>query len=245
VFNFGLGYSLYSAAIYEAKTDRNNFAPFVSFAYAPTDSESFIVRGGASIIYVPPTLLPYGEIKATPLYPVATGFVQAGEIVGSPLPRAWTERYGGVEIEREFSQSLRTAYTESAFFAVQQSFRDRLIVELGYHSTFGHRLTRAYRNDRARVDESLSPPAGGLPTEEPILIASDGNSSYHSLEVRVTSRERRRIVFQAHYTFSKAIDTASDDRPNMFNSLGVGPVHEAAAALERAPSDYDRRHRAV
>jgi hypothetical protein len=244
VLNYGLGYNLYSAAIYQAKTDRNNFAPFASFAYAPTHSESFILRGGAAIIYAPPTLLPYGEIKTTPLYPIATGFAKPQEIIASPLPRAWTERDGAIGVEREFSPNLRTAYTESAFFAIQKSIRDRLIVEAGYNATFGHRLTRAYRNDRSRIDESLAH-AQSQSDEESVLIASDGNSSYHSLQVRVTSRERRHLAFQVQYTLSKAIDTASGDRPSMFRSLALGPVSESNAALERGPSDFDRRHRAV
>ena len=244
VLNFGTGYNLYSAAIYQAKTDRNNFAPFASFAYAPTHSESFIVRGGAAIIYAPPTLLPYGEIKATPLYPVATGFAKRREIIATPLPREWTERDGAIEVEREFSHDLRTAYTESAFFAIQQSIRDRLIVEAGYNATFAHRLTRAYRNDRPRIDGSLAH-IQSESNEETVLIASDGNSSYHSMQVRVTSRERRRLAFQVQYTFSKAIDTSSGDRPSMFRSLALGPVSESNAALERGPSDFDRRHRAV
>lgn len=241
--NYGTGYNVYSGAIYGTRTDRNNFAPFASFAFAPTHSESTILRGGAAILYAPPTRLPYGEIKATPFYPVATGFAKRAEIAGSPLPRAWPGREGAIEIEREFSRDLRTAYTESAFFALQQSFHDRLIVEVGYHSTFGHRLTRAYRNDRAGIGELLPGSSGS--DEEAILIASDGNSSYHSMQVRVTSRERHRLIFQAHYTFSKSLDTASDDRVNMFQTLGLGPVHEAGAALERGPSDFDRRHRAV
>lgn len=239
--NYGTGYNVYSGAIYERPTDRNNFAPFASFAYAPTRSESVILRGGAAILYVPPTRLPYGEITSTPLYPAAMGFARPDEIIGSPLREGWTHKNGAVEVEREYAGQLRTAYTESAFIAIQQSIRDRVIIEVGYNSTYGHRLTQAYRTGRGRVDS----PTAKSPDEETILIASDGNSSYHALQVRVTSRERRRLTFQAHYTFSKAIDTASDDRPSMFNSLTVGPVFENNAALERGPSDFDRRHRAV
>ncbi|HSB09809.1 MAG TPA: carboxypeptidase-like regulatory domain-containing protein [Blastocatellia bacterium] len=239
--NFGAGYNIYSGAIYERPTDRNNFAPFASFAYAPTHSESVILRGGAAILFAPPTRLPYGEIKTTPLYPAAIGFGSPGEIAGSPLPGGWVHRDGAVEIEREYARDLRTAYTESAFFAVQQSIRERLIIEVGYNSTYGRRLTRAYRTGLSFVGSQ----PGSLPDEETTLIASDGNSSYHALQVRVTSRERRRLTFQAHYTFSKAIDTASDDRPSMFRSLALGPVFENNAGLERGPSDFDRRHRVV
>lgn len=243
VLSYGSGYNVYSGAIYGRKTDKNNFAPFASFAFAPTHSESVILRGGAAILYAPPTRLPYGEINATPLYPVATGFAQANEITGTPLPRAWTRRDGVVDIEQAYANQMRTAYTESAFFFVQRSIGDRLIIEAGYNSTFGHRLTRAYRVGRGRVD--LPSHDGQSSDEETISIASDGNSSYHSLQVRVTSRERRRLTFQAHYTLSKSIDTASDDRPSMFRALGLGPVNENNAALERGRSDFDRRHRAV
>ena len=244
VINYGLGYNRYSSVTYRAKTDRNNFAPFLSIAYAPTRSESFILRGGASIIYVPPSLVPYGEVQTTPLYPVAEGFAQLHELIGSPLPREWTEREGALEIEPEFSRDLRSAYTESMFFAVQHSIRDRLIVEIGYSGQFGHRLTRAYRSDRSHLYNAIKAAQYGS-DEQPILIASDGNSNYHSLQIRASSRERRRITFQAHYTFSKAIDTVSDDRPSMFRSLSLGPVSERSASLERGLSDFDRRHRVV
>ena len=243
VLSYGTGYSVYSGAIYGRKTDKNNFAPFASFAFAPTHSESVILRGGAAILYAPPTRLPYGEIKATPLYPVAIGFARPNEIAGTPLPRAWIGRDGAVDVERQYSGDIRTAYTESAFFFVQRSIGDRLIIEAGYNSTFGHRLTRAYRVERGRVD--LPATVGQSSDQEAISIASDGNSSYHSLQVRVTSRERHRLTFQAHYTLSKSIDTASDDRPSMFHALALGPVYENNAALERGPSDFDRRHRAV
>jgi carboxypeptidase family protein len=245
VLNYGSAYNIYSGAIYERKTDRNNFAPFASFAFAPTHSESIILRGGAAIIYAPPTRLAYGEIKATPLYPVASGFARPNEITGFPLPRAWAERDGAIEIEQEYAPDLRTAYTESAFLFVQRAMRDRLIVEAGYNSTFGHRLTRAYRTNRDSLHSSIGGSAAHSSNEETILIASDGNSSYHSFQFRVTSRERRRLTFQAHYTLSKSIDTASDETPSMFRSLVLGPVAEGNAALERGPSDFDRRHRAV
>lgn len=242
IFNYGLGYNIYSGAIYERRTDKNNFAPFVSFAYSPTASERVILRGGASIIYVPPTLAPYGEIKATPFYPVATGFATRGELVHSS---EWATRRGAVEIEREYSHDMRAAYTESAFLAVQHSFSNRLILEVGYNATLGHRLTNVYHNDRARLEQTFAARDGSAAKTEEILIATDGNSSYHALQVRVTSRERRRITFQAHYTFAKTIDTTSDDRPSMFRALALGPVDARSVALERGASDFDRRHRAL
>jgi len=245
VINYGTSYNFYSGAAYGGQTDRNNFAPFASFAFGPTRSESIILRGGASMLYIPPARLPYGEVKATPLYPVAIGFARPDEIAGSPLPRMWTDRNGALEIESEYSQKIRTAYTESAFFFVQNSIDNKLIIETGYAGTFGHKLNHAYRPDRVSLASSFASPDSPSSDEEQVVIAPDANSSYHSMQLKVTSRERRRLTFQAHYTFAKAIDSASDDRPSMFRSLRLGPVHENNPALERGPSDFDRRHRVV
>jgi hypothetical protein len=244
VVNFGTGYNLYSSAIYHTKSDRNNFSPFISFAYAPTHSEKVIIRGGSAIVYAPPTELSYGEMIATPLYPIASGFAARRELVGSTLPQDWISREGAIEVEREFSPDFRTPYTTSSFFAIQQSISDRLIIEVGYFGSESHRLVQANRLDRSIAGQSHGT-LQKTPNEETVLIASDGNSSYHSLQVRVTSRERRRLTFQAHYTLSKAIDTASDDLPNMFRSLTLGPVFEKNSVIERGLSDFDRRHRAV
>jgi hypothetical protein len=232
---FGFAYNLYSGAIYEGvKTDRNNFAPFLSFALGLTQTEAVILRGGASINYVPPTALPYGEVIATPLYPLAAGLARG--LVASP--REWTAQ--GVEIESVFSNDFRTGYTESAFLAAQFTLGTGSTVEASYHTTIGHKLVSANPIDRPRVDL-----IDDARREEEILIASDAGSRYHSLQLRVTSREDRNMVFSVHYTLSKSTDAASDDRPSMFRSLALGPVSETDYRAERGPSDFDRRHRAV
>ena len=242
----GLGYNLYSGVVYgDQKSDRNNLAPFASFALGITRSEKVILRGGASIDYAPPLLLPYGELKSTPLYPVATGFARADQIAGTPLPREWIERPGAAETEIQFSSRMRTAHSKAAFLALQHSIGRILILEAAYNSTLGRRLTTTHPIARHTQTGSAGLESGNDSEDslEVLPIASDGSSNYHSLTLSATSRERRSFIFQAHYTLSKSIDTVSDERFSIFRSRVFGPA--GAPPLERGLSDFDRRHRAV
>jgi hypothetical protein len=248
VFNFGLSYNYYSAAIYDGvKSDKTNFAPQLGFALGLTKSEKVILRGGASMVYMAPPLLDYGEIRATPLYPVASGFAQLSELTGSPAApgfAAWSQLPGVIDVERQFARNFRTGYAEAALLAIQFTPGRLFTLEAAYNASLAHRLAAAYTPGRQLVSQVVSGNSAAADAQT-TLIASDANSIYHSLQLRITTRERHGLVFQVHYTLSKSIDTASDGRPSIFNSLSLGPVYEAGPSLERGLSDFDRRHRVV
>src|SRR5262249_45127519 len=205
-----------------------------------------ILRGTASMVYLPPALLDYAELSATPLYPVAAGFARLSDLTGSPVPSAWTGRPGALDIERQFAGDFRTGFTKSALLALQYTPGRLFTLEAAYNTSLAHRLPSIYapgRQNLSQVAGSFNPATAS--DAQIFFIASDANSSYHSLQVRLTSREHRRMVFQVHYTLSKSIDTVSDSRPSIFNTLGLGPVYAGGPALERGLSDFDRRHRVV
>ncbi|HKF54648.1 MAG TPA: hypothetical protein VKJ45_04360, partial [Blastocatellia bacterium] len=245
VVNLGLGYNLYSGALYEgASSAKRNFAPSISFARGLTQSEAVIIRGGASIVYAAPLVLPYSDILATPLYPLTGTFGRLSDLVGSPLPTGWAAQTGANTIEQDFGGKFRPAYTESTFLSIQHSHGSLFVADVEYHLAFARHLTTFSRIG--------GPPAGliaGDPNQavagQSFLVSSDGNSSYHSLQARVTSRERRGLIFEAHYTLSKSIDTESSDGPAVFRSLTPGPIYGGTSPVNRALSDFDRRHRAV
>jgi hypothetical protein len=140
---------------------------------------------------------------------------------------------------------MRTAHYKTAFLGLQHSPGRHLFLEASYKATLGRRLATihpiARQTQAGRA--GLEPGQDREESLEVLPIASDGNSSYHSLTLRATSRERQGMIFQAHYTLSKSIDTVGDERFSIFRSLMLGPA--GAAALERGLSDFDRRHRAV
>ena len=245
VVNLGLGYNLYSSALYEgASSAKRNFAPSISFARGLTKSEAVIIRGGASMVYAAPVVLPYSDIVATPLYPMAGAFCRLSDLIGSPLPTGWTAYKGANTIEQDFGRNVRPAYTESAFLSIQHSHGSLFVADVEYHLALARHLTTFSRiggqpSDLQAAD--LSQAVAG----QAFVVSSDGNSSYHSLQARVTSRERRGLIFEAHYTLSKSIDTVSADGPAVFRSLTPGPIYGGTSPVDRALSDFDRRHRAV
>ena len=227
--DLGLTYSLYSGTVYEVDSDTNNVGYSASFAYAPLDK--LTIRGGAATNYAAPSDLPYGEVIATPFYP---------RLAAPGLTSFSNRELAGLndmtEIESRFSTKFQVARINSAFLSLQQVF-GRVIIDATYRNTRGSNLLQVYR-DRF-------PDGDGVEGQNTLVFGSAGRSSYNALQIRVTGRERRGLLFQAHYTVSKSIDSASDGLPSMFRWLTLGPVHSENVRAERGLSDFDRRQRLV
>jgi hypothetical protein len=73
------------------------------------------------------------------------------------------------------------------------------------------------------------------------LFESSGNSHYDALQLQLRGRYLRSLQFQVSYIFSKAIDDVSD----VFDLAGAPalPQNSLTRAGERAPSNFDARHR--
>jgi hypothetical protein len=91
----------------------------------------------------------------------------------------------------------------------------------------------------------------GFNVPEALLLQSNGNSSYHGLQMGLTKRFAQRLQFRLAYTFSKALDYSSVD-PGSTSGSGRPDVPNAGFVLQgdqrdwksnRGLSDYDRRHR--
>jgi hypothetical protein len=71
------------------------------------------------------------------------------------------------------------------------------------------------------------------------MVTSDANSSYHSLQAGLQKRFRQGYMFNVNYTFSRAIDTFSDE--------GLLQVEhdQSRPWLNRGLSDFHRKHRLI
>ncbi len=80
------------------------------------------------------------------------------------------------------------------------------------------------------------PTVGGLQ-----IFETSGNSRYDALQVTLHGRLRRKLQYQASYTFGKAIDDVSD----VFDLAGAPalPENSLTRAGERAVANFDARHR--
>jgi hypothetical protein len=74
-------------------------------------------------------------------------------------------------------------------------------------------------------------------------VTWDGWEKYHALTLNFTQRIWHGLVLDSNYTWSKALDNASN--PGANNAGSNLPQDPANQAAEKGPSDFDHRHRFV
>jgi hypothetical protein len=156
-------------------------------------------------------------------------------------------------------------------FTFEQQLRDNLVISLGYVGTQGRHLLRLTTPNLGpntflfptRINVSGSQPnvsgftaspgqridpngmiIGSRPTARAGAVniyESSANSRYDSLQIHLRGRFPRAVQYQIAYTFSRAVDEASD----VFDLAGASalPQNSFTFAGERAPANFDARHR--
>jgi hypothetical protein len=132
-------------------------------------------------------------------------------------------------------------YSQQASFEVERGIGG-MALSAGYEFSRGMRLPRML--DRNLYYKGV---VNGQPTFgffNPAILQynveeSTASSFYHALILQVTRQFSRHLSFNAHYTFSKAIDDVTD-----FNS-DFEPQDQLNARADRALSAFDQRHRLV
>jgi outer membrane receptor protein involved in Fe transport len=155
-------------------------------------------------------------------------------------------------ISRFFDSSAATPYNQQWNFTIQQELPAEVVVSAGY---VGSKGTRLWLN--REINPAVFIPGNGT-NGQPLSTAgnidsrrlnrnfqgidkasTDGNSTYHSLQVSATRRFSKGVYVMSNYTFSKALDYESLDRNA---SLPQNPNNLRA---EHGPADFDRRHNFV
>ena len=145
---------------------------------------------------------------------------------------------------------LRTPYGQQWSLQVQYELRPNWLLEVGYVGSNGVKLYSTQEanpavpgpgadvgnTDFRRIlnqDHPQREQFGGAPFSNILQLRNDRNSNYNSLQVNLTKRFSRGFQTTHAYTWSHAIDSASDqavrDRPDNGYS-------------QRGHADHDRRH---
>ena len=240
------------------KRDNNNFGPTVGFSYAPqAKSGPFhwlfgegrsAIRGGYQVSYDTFFNNMLSNIAAdspnntsTTTTAPSSGRGSAnffpGAIPSTPRPPSPIDSQTSV-----FNPNIRNPYTQRWSLGMQRELPLKLFMEVSYVGSAGRKLF---------VTEDLNPivtqpstrlfPALGIRRYR----SSGANSDYHSLQVRVDRRLSHGLQFGTSYTWSKLIDQISEifgtDSSN--TSLASVPPAQGGLKLDRAVSDYHRKHR--
>lgn len=214
-----LGVSSGQALGFPARTLRRNiydsFAPRFGFSYDLLGNGRTVMRGGYGIFY---TLVggnlstqnigsvPFfrGETFVTdPLLPTLT---LANAFPGStamPVPEIFA-----------FQENFKNSYVQEWSFNIQRQIDPTTVLELGYVGSKGTNLDISYQANQPRT-----PAAGALQARRPFVKFStiqfnttEGNSNFHSLQMRLERRFRQGFTYLASYTYSKTIYEAGTDQ---------------------------------
>ncbi len=230
----GTGRTLYSA--------NGNISPNVGFAWTPTASKPFVVRGAYNVSYVNDD-----HLRRISVYTFQNGFQSLSPFVSLPagVPMVTRPSAGALVLPNNLNLALLRSATGTSVkalnpdlgmplvhqwnFAIETSVR-KTILSARY---IGNHLLKALRN----VD--IDPDRVNPIARSPIWLLSNlGHSTYHALQVQGARRTRAGLTFDINYTFSKALSNLDDYTQEQFDPY----LDIRNPGLNRAPASFDLRH---
>jgi hypothetical protein len=194
------------------QNDNNNFAPRFGFAFQASDKT--VVRGAYGIFYQRDTM-DYWILQA-----FNPPFVRTGDVTLSADAQSLRDfpvddltpvvnfvRPGSRPAPYGRNTNWKEAYVQQWNLYVERSISRNLVAKVGFVGNKGTGLPRdLYPNEGA-------PAAGDIQARRPyqnlstvLIRSSDGQASYHGLELLAEHRYAGGISFVGSYTWSKAID---------------------------------------
>lgn len=249
------------------RPDRNNLAPRIGFAYDLSGTERTVLRGGFGIVYE--TLLQASTVQVVENNPpysasAVTNAPAPFATTANGQTRTLLDLLGSAQPSRSGAAvplGLRNPYSMQYSLAIQHALTRGLVLEAAYRGTRGVHLQMNYNENQVNLDALSSTqrsqiavasltPAGTAAILDPLrpfpgfngisVFTNSANSIYHSLQTKLERRFQSGLNLLAGYTWSKAVDNASD--------FGSGDPSETVLssynlALQRGVSSFDVPHR--
>lgn len=229
--------------------DRNDFAPRLGFAFAPT--RKMAIRGGFGTSYIH-----YNRAGAGNLLPI-NGPQVVNAVVNQVNPRDpnfLTTGQGypaGITSPANFNpltanityvpKDYRSSYVEDWFFSIQQEIAKDTLIDVAYVGNHALKLLLFGNFNQAHPFTT-----GTLAQNRPIPTFGDityafngGAANYNSLQVRFERRYRSGLSLLNSFSYSHAIDNGSGSLENP-NGNFPAPQDFYNLAAERATSAYDQ-----
>jgi len=246
--NLGLRYDL--QFLEPIKTDTNNVSPRVGFAWSPSASRDFIVRGNAGLFF-----------DRVPLRAVANAILSAGNTtdleklhqpsVSGLIPtQAGAPTFPAILSERlltttlvdftTMDTSLQNAYSKQASVEIERSLSGGRTVSVGYQYLAGENLLMSVNQNvptcvAAGTNNGCRPISTYRNNSQ---YSSVAESTYHGLYVSFVQRPSTWASLRLTYTLSKSMNDVGEA---FFSS----PIDPTNITRDWGRSDDDQRHRLV
>lgn len=213
-------------------TTYGNFAPRAGIAWQPFRGRDTVIRAGFGVFYdlgyaftgtaLSPSNYPYSRSRTLtnvqftdPLL-----FAEAPPLtLAAPYPRLFA-----------YSSDYKLPYTLQNSIAIEQPLGRNNSLSVSYVGAFGRRMARI---------ESLRSQVLQNPSFTRIdYVNNRGSSDYNGLQLQFKRRMSRGLQTMMAYTWSKSLDTASDESITNLQS----PTLRVDPANDRGPSSFDIRH---
>jgi carboxypeptidase family protein len=225
------------------KTDSNNFAPRLGFAYAPGNHRT-VVRSSFGIFFdrIPLRATSNALQRDGSKYVVVQ--LSPGQ-AGAPIfPSVLAAQPSALSTKPNITRidpDIKSSYSEQANVQIERELTSSTSLSVGYLHLRGLHLIVSRNLNVPRFPASAGVPNLGRPDPNWGNISryeSSGDSYYNGLVVSFNKRATRWAGLRVSYTLSKAID----DTGNFFFST---PQDNFNLRDDRGLSDNDQRHRLV
>ncbi len=246
--NMGLRYDL--QFLEPINTDTNNLSPRLGFAWSPSASHDFIVRGNAGLFF-----------DRVPLRAVANAILSAGNTTdldslqqpsvsgliptqdGAPtFPNILPARILTTTLVdfTTMDKSLQNAYSRQASVEVERSLGAGRTVSVGYQYLGGENLLMSVNQNVATcVAEGTNNGCRPVSTyRNNSQYSSVADSTYHGLHVSFVQRPIKWASLRMTYTLSKSMN-------NVGEAFFSSPIDPTDIMRDWGRSDDDQRHRLV
>ncbi|MCI0391939.1 MAG: TonB-dependent receptor [Acidobacteria bacterium] len=235
------------------RTDTNNIAPRLGFAFDIFGDGKTVARGGVGVYYSRPiydTRLRLGFIP--PFFNITDAFNTAAttNFTNSLVATIRPLTGGELPFTTFPDYNLGLGQVNQAALSVQRLLTSNLSLEAEYIGSRGHKLLSDllfnYRRPAAaggtaaqRNAAKTFPALGGV-----VIQSDNGDSWYHAGILKLTQRLTRGTTFFTSYTLSKSLDTDSfGGTGTNASATGQNPFDKRNDLKGR--SDHDVRHRFV
>ena len=233
--------------------DNKQFAPRLGISWRPTGSDKTIIRTGYGIFYDTPNFNNQHFVSNNPVFSPTQLYNTAFETIPTAsTDQVFSSTAGIPTLAQQYislyvSPNYKAPYVQQWSFGIESQLTTNWAVEVNYIGAKGTHL-----GDLHLFANQAEPGAGDIQPRRPypdfnqmLFTSPDANSSYNSLQTKITKRFANGMSLLIAHTYAKSIDDNEGDE-GFSGGIGNGNAQDDNRRwLDRGRAVNDARNRLV